>query len=224
MREDPDGLRRFRDRKLLVMAAQSAIHDTRATRILVLVSVALVLVVDAGYLLLIATQGSYPHDVFTVPFVAGYWAVMATLLGLSLLDRPRLVTLRPPLRAGAAAGLLVTGVLALFSIGLPVVIAGALATGAAFRSLAGRDQKRALVYEGVAAVVVVVVLVAGLETTARLILCPPHGVSGGSGYGLVTGGYHWQCVDGRLTFASGFCSSQGGGVDANGHAYSTSSC
>jgi hypothetical protein len=69
-----------------------------------------------------------------------------------------------------------------------------------------------------------VVLVAGFEVTERLIVCPTHGVSGGSGYGLVTGGYHWQCVDGRLTFASGFCTSQGGGIDANGHAFTTSSC
>jgi hypothetical protein len=209
---------------LLVMAAQSAVQDSRATRTLVLIAAVVVLVVDAGYVLIIATQGSHSADAFTVPFLAGYWVVMAAMLGLSLLDRPRLMTLRPALRAGAAAGLLVTGVLGLFSIGLPVVVAGAVATGAAVRTLAGRDRKRALVNEVLASVVAVVVLVAGLETTERLIVCPPHGVSGGSGYGLVSGGYHWQCVDGRLTFGSGSCSSHGGGVDANGHAFSMSSC
>jgi hypothetical protein len=209
---------------LLRMSTQSAVQDSRATRTLVLVAAVLVLIGDAGYVLIVATQGAYPPDAFTVPFLAGYWLVMATMLGLSVLDRPRLATLRPALRAGAAAGLLVTGVLGLFSIGLPMVIAGALATGAAVRTLAGRDRRWAASIEALAAVVAVVVVVAGLEVTARVILCPPHGVSGGSGYGLVSGAYHWQCVDGRLTFASGLCSSQGGGVDANGHAFSTSNC
>jgi hypothetical protein len=164
--------------------------------------VVLVLLVDAGYVLLISTQGAYPHDVFTVPFVAAYWAVMAAMLWLSLQHRPRLVALRPQLRAGAAAGLLVTGVLALFSIGLPVVLAGALATGAAVRSLAGRDVKRALLAEALAAVIAVVILVAGLEITARVIVCPTHGTSGGSGSGLVSGNYHWQCTEGHLTFTN----------------------
>jgi hypothetical protein len=111
--------------------------------------------------------------------------------------------MRPALRAGAAAGLLVTGVLGLFSVGLPMVIAGALATGAAVRTLAGRDRKWAVSTEVLAAVIAVVVVVAGLELTARLILCPPHGESGGAGAGLVSGDYHWRCVEGQLTFASG---------------------
>ena len=206
------------------MVTAAAIPDGRFTRILVLISAILVLVGDVGYILLISTQGSYPPDAFTVPFVAGYWAVIAAMLGLSLRNRPGLVRLRPAFRAGAAAGLLVTGVLALFSIGLPMVLAGALATGAAVRTLAGRNWKRAVVTEALAAVIAVAVLVAGLEITERLILCPSRGVSGGSGYGLVSGAYHWQCVDGRLTFASGFCGTQGGGVDPNGHAFSTSNC
>jgi hypothetical protein len=206
------------------MATQSAVQDDQATRTLVQIAVVIVLVVDAGYVLIIATQRSYPADAFTVPFLAGYWLVMAAMLGLSLLDPPRVMALRPALRAGAAAGLLVTGLLGLFSIGLPLVVAGSLATGAAVRTLAGRDRRRAVSFEIVAAMIAVVVVVAGLELTSRVILCPAHGVSGGSGYGLVSGGYHWRCVDGRLTFASGFCNSQGGGVDANGHAFSTSNC
>ncbi len=206
------------------MAIQAAVQDSRTTRILVLIAAVVVLVGDAGYLLLISTQGAYPPDAFTVPFVAGYWAVMAAMLGLSLMSAPLLVKLRPAFRAGPAAGLLVMGVLALFSVGLPLVVAGGLATGAAIRTLAGPQRKQAMITEVAAAVIAVVVLVAGFEATERLILCPAHGVSGGSGYGLVSGGYHWQCVDGRLTFASGFCTSQGGGIDANGHAFSTSSC
>jgi hypothetical protein len=191
---------------------------------MVMIAAVAVLLGDLGYIWLISTQGAYPPDAFTVPFVAGSWAVMAALLGLSLMSTPQLVKLRPAFRAGAAAGLLVLGVLSLFSIGLPFVIAGALATGAAVRTLAGRPRRQAVITEVAAAVIALVVLVTGLEVTERLIVCPAHGVSGGSGYGLVSGGYHWQCVDGRLTFASGFCSNQGGGIDANGHAFSTSNC
>jgi hypothetical protein len=206
------------------MAIDSAVEDGRTTRILVLVAAVLVLVGDAGYLWLISTQGGYPPDAFTVPFVAGYLALMAAMLGLSLLKASVLVRLRPALRAGSAAGLLVLGVLAITSVGLPFVIAGALAAGAAVRTLAGRPRRQAVITEVGAAAIALVVLVAGFEVTERLIVCPAQGVSGGSGYGIVSGGYHWQCVDGKLTFASGFCSSQGGGIDANGHAFSTGGC
>jgi hypothetical protein len=185
------------------MASHAAVRDGRATRNLIRIAVVLVLLGDAAYVALVATEGTYPRDVLTVPFVAGYWAVMAAMLGLSLLDRPPLASLRPALRAGAAAGLLITGVLGLFTIGLPMVVAGALATGAAVRTLAGRDRRRAMLTEVVAAVIAVVVVVAGLEITARVIVCPSHGVSGGSGAGLVSGDYHWKCTDGRLTFTSG---------------------
>jgi hypothetical protein len=206
------------------VATTVAVQDSRSTRVMVMIAAVAVLLGDLGYIWLISTQGAYPPDAFTVPFVAGSWAVMAALLGLSLMSTPQLVKLRPAFRAGAAAGLLVLGVLSLFSIGLPFVIAGALATGAAVRTLAGRPRRQAVITEVAAAVIALVVLVTGLEVTERLIVCPAHGVSGGSGYGLVSGGYHWQCVDGRLTFASGFCSNQGGGIDANGHAFSTSNC
>jgi hypothetical protein len=206
------------------MAISAAVQDGRTTRTLVWVAAVGVLVGDAAYLWLISTQGALPPDAFTVPFVAGYLALMAAMLGLSLMRVSMLVKLRPAFRAGSAAGLLVLGVLALFSVGLPFVISGGLATGAAVRTLAGRPRRQAVITEVAAAVIALVVLVAGFEVTERLIVCPAQGVSGGSGYGIVSGGYHWQCVDGRLTFGSGFCTSQGGGVDANGHAFSTSSC
>jgi hypothetical protein len=78
--------------------------------------------------------------------------------------------------------------------------------------------------EVAAAVLAIAVLVGGFEVTERLIICPARGLSGGSGYGLISGGYHWTCVDGRLEFGSGFCSTSGGGIDANGHAFATNSC
>ena len=65
------------------------------------------------------------------------------------------------------------------------------------RTLAGRGRGSVL-SEAVAAVVVLIVLVAGFDVTERLIVCPPSGESGGGGPGFVTGGYHWECVDGQL--------------------------
>jgi len=46
-------------------------------------------------------------------------------------------------------------------------------------------------------------LVAGLEITGRLIVCPATGTASGTGSGLVTGGYSYQCNEGTLTFHSG---------------------
>jgi len=205
------------------MTIAPAVGESRASRRLVWIPIVIVVVTDIGYAVLIRSQESNPADAYRVLFVAAYLALMAVLLGISMLERPMIIRVRPALRGGAAAGLLVLGVLAAFSIGLPIVVAGALATGAAVRSLTGR-RLPAVVTEIAAALVAIAVLVAGFEITERLIICPAKGLSGGSGYGLVTGGYHYTCVDGHLDFRPGFCSSSGGGIDANGHAFATNSC
>jgi hypothetical protein len=198
------------------MALGNAGREGRALRVMVMIAFVIVLVTDVGYVLLIRTQQPYPPDAFTVPFVAAFLALMAAMLGVSLLDSGPIVRLRPALRAGAAAGLLVLGVLALFSIGLPLVVAGALATGAALRSLVGR-RRTAVVAEFIAAVLVLVVLVSGFEVTERLIVCPAIGESGGGGPGFVTGGYHWECVNGQLNMHSGFGNSGTTTVGPNGN-------
>jgi hypothetical protein len=176
-----------------------------------------------GYVLIIRAQETYPPEALAVPFVAGYLALMAAMLGVSLRAGRLAVRLRPVLRAGAAAGLLVMGALALMSIGILLVVAGGLATATAVMTLVGRHWSTFL-YEAAAAFVALALLVAGFEATDRLIICPAKGVSGGSGYGLVTGGYHYTCVDGHLDLREGFCSSSGGGIDSTGHAFATNSC
>lgn len=198
------------------MALGNAGREARALRVMVWIAFAIVLGIDIAYLLLIGAQQPYPPDAFTVPFVAAFLVLMAGMLGLSLLNSAPIVRLRPALRAGAAGGLLVIGVLALFSIGLPLMVAGALATGAAVRSLTGR-RRTAVMSEVIAAVLVLVFLVSGFEVTERLIVCPPTGSSGGGGPGFVLGGYHWECVDGQLYMHSGFCNSGSGTVDSNGN-------
>lgn len=176
------------------------------------------------YVVLIRSQGEPQPDAFTVPFVAGYLALMAVALWMSLLDRPLLVSLRPALRATAAAGLLLMGIFAAFSIGLPIFAAGVLATVAAIRALAGPRLRNAVLSEVAAAVIAVTVLVGGFELTQRLVLCPPTGSIGGGGSGFVTGGYHYQCVNGTLTWYSGDCNGVTGGTDTNGNTISANGC
>jgi hypothetical protein len=205
------------------MATAAPLREGRTVRVLVWIAFVIVLVTAFGYVLIIRAQESYPPETFVAPFVAAYLALMAAMLGVSLRQGRLAVRLRPVLRGGAAAGLVVMGALALMSIGILLIVAGGLATATAGMTLVGRHWSTFL-YEAAAAFVALALLVAGFEATGRLIVCPAKGVSGGSGYGLVTGGYHWTCVDGHLDYRPGFCSSSGGGIDSNGHAFATNSC
>ena len=179
------------------MAMQRASREGRSLRWLVVVPIVIAGLDDIAYVALIASQPEHAPDILTVPFVATFIALMAALLALSLAGSPLAVSLRPALRAGAAAGLVVLGVLGAFSIGLPLLIAGFLATGAAIRTLAGGIP--AVAAEIAAAVLAVALLVVGFEVTARVIVCPTDGSSaGGSWPGIVTHGFTWECSGGRL--------------------------
>jgi hypothetical protein len=190
---------------------------SRPTALVVWAAIVLVLADLIAYGLIIRSQGEPQPDAFTVPFVAAFLALMAVALWMSLLDRALLVTLRPALRATAAAGLLLLGIFAAFSIGLPIFAAGVLAAVAAIRALAGPRLRNAVLSEVAAAVVAVTVLVGGFGLTQRLILCPPSGTIGGSGSGFLTGGYHYTCINGTLSWYSGDCNGVTGGTDANGN-------
>jgi hypothetical protein len=199
------------------MAVSPDTRVGRPTASVVWAAIILVLADLVVYGLLIRGQGEPQPDAFTVPFVAAYLSLMALALWLSLLDRPLLASLRPALRATAAAGLLPLGIIAAMSIGLPIFAAGVLAAIAAVRALAGPRLRTAVLSEVAAAVIAVLVLVGGFELTQRLILCPPSGTIGGSGSGFLMGGYHYQCVNGTLTWYSGDCNGVTGGTDANGN-------
>jgi hypothetical protein len=206
------------------MAVSPDTRVGRPTALVVWAAIILVLADLVVYDLLIGGQGEPQPDAFTVPFVAAYLSLMALALWLSLLDRPLLVSLRPALRATAAAGLLPMGIIAAMSIGLPIFAAGVLAALAAVRALAGPRLRTAVLSEVAAAVIAVMVLVGGFELTQRLILCPPSGTIGGSGSGFLTGGYHYQCVNGTLTWYPGDCNGVTGGTDANGNPISANGC
>jgi RsiW-degrading membrane proteinase PrsW (M82 family) len=192
-----------------------------------LIWAAIVLVVAAivAYRLILNSQGGPPPDsAAIVPFVSGYMVLMAALLGLSLASHPRLVAARPAMLAAAAAGLMLLGVFALFSIGLPIFIAGVLAAVAAVTIIAGGNSRTAMLSEVGAAVIAVLVLVGGFEITQRIIICPPTGTMGGGGSGFLTGAYHYRCANGTLTTYSGDCNGVTVGVDANGNPISANGC
>lgn len=184
------------------MAGAAQLVDSRPARFMAWFALAVALATDAVYLLLKLGQGSAPLDIYTVFFVAGYLLAIGILLMISLLRASR-PAWRMPLRAAAAGGLLVLGVVAIFSIGLPLVIAGAMATGATVRTLRGPFVNASSLVAVAGAVIAVVVLVAGFELTERLIVCPAQGSASGGGTGFVTGAYHYECVNGQLAFHSG---------------------
>jgi hypothetical protein len=194
-------------------------QEARAIRVLVWVSMALVLADVVVYIVLIRGQGQGDARPFTAPFVAGYMVVMAVFLWLSLLDLPW-VALRLVLRGGAAAGLLVLGVFAVFSIGLPIFVAGVLAAIAAITALARTRLRYGVLWEIGAALIALTVLVVGFEVTQRAIQCPPNGTMSGSSSGFIAGGYHYECVNGTLNFHSGACNGTQA-ADANGNATSS---
>ena len=196
------------------MASTSPLIDSGPARFMTWFGLVFAVATDALYLLLKVGQGDTALYVFTVIFVACYLFALAALLGASLMRRWS-ASVRLPSRAAAAGGLLVLGVLAISSIGLPLLIAGAMATGATVRTLRGPFATPSSLSAVAAAVVAVAVLVAGFEVTERLIVCPAHGSTSGGGSGLVTGPYYYECVDGRLTFNSGSCTSTA--IDSSGN-------
>src|SRR5690349_1598675 len=128
---------------------------------------------------------------------------MAALIAVALLPRPEMVPIRAPLRAAAAAGLLTLGIFAAFSVGLPLVVAGIL-TGFAL-SRTQREPRRgvARVSGLVAAALTVAILIAGLDITQRLIVCPDSGEVGGGGSALLGGSYQYECNNGHLIVHQG---------------------
>ena len=175
-----------------------------SVRVASLVAIVIVLATDVLYVVLIRSQGGAQPEVYLPFFVGGYLALMAALIALALIPRPGVARVRPALRIAAITGLVVLGFLASFSIGVPILIAGLLVVVALVRSAAPVSGTRFAFVSGVAAgSVALLVLIAGFEVTDHLIVCPKTGTAGGSGRGIVTGPYHYECNEGQLTYHSG---------------------
>lgn len=176
-------------------------REGRLLRLLLIIAIVVAEADEALYIFVIVNQGSTRSpDVLTVPFVASFIQLMAVLLGVSMLTSPTVIRFRPALRAGASAGLLVLGVFGAFSIGAPLFVAGVIAAGVAVRTLTTTPGWKSIVSASAAAAVVIALLVAGFEVTARVIECPAGGSSGGTWPGIVTRGFSWECAGGQLHF------------------------
>ena len=176
--------------------------ERRSIRITSLVALLIVLATDALYVALIRSQGSAPQPYLPV-FVAGYLVLMAALIAIALIPRPALARARPAVRIAATTGLVVLGFVAAFSIGVPLLAAGLLVLVALVRSAPVAPPRFAFVSGVVAGSLALVLLITGLEVTDRLVVCPDRGTASGTGRGLVTGAYHYECNEGTLSFHSG---------------------
>lgn len=176
--------------------------DRRATRLLIWIALTPPLLTGALLLSLIRGQGVTSPDVLRAPFVAAFLLLMPLLLLVSLVRRLNPLV-RIALRGAGATGLLVFGVFAMFSIGLPIFLCGALATIAFFLSMERKRWRSSLLAGMIAAALSVLVLLGGFDLSNRVIVCPETGESGGSGFGFLNGPYHWSCVNGHLTWSSG---------------------
>jgi len=157
-----------------------------------------------------------------VAFVATFIALLAITAALS--TRTSATPWRPALLALSAVGLLSMGFIGIFSIGLPLLVAGALACVALILSLIAARQPAGSLKAGAGALLALAIFLGGFEVTEHAIACPAKGVETGSGSGFLSGPYHYTCVNGKLTMYPGACNSGGATVDANGNGISVSSC
>ena len=72
--------------------------------------------------------------------------------------------------------------------------------------------------------IALVIFFGGFEASERAISCSPSGFESGSGSGLLSGPYHYTCVNGKLTLYPGECNRGGATMDANGNVMSVSTC
>ncbi len=129
-----------------------------------ILAVVAVIAIDVLYVTLIAGQGG-PQGSRVPYFVSGYLALMAALIILAVAPLSEIERFRVPLRAAAAGGLLVLGMIAAFSIGVLIVGAGLLVGFALTRT----KVRPAQWWTGVVATLAsVAVLLVGFQLTERL--------------------------------------------------------
>jgi hypothetical protein len=158
--------------------------------------------VDVLYLGIVTSQRGGDPEFIRIPFVATFIALMAICCALSV--RAPAARWRPLLLGVAAAGLLLLGFFAMFSIGALLAVAGVLALLALIRTLGsasarGTSARAAAATAAGGAIAAVVVLLAGFVVADYAIRCPSSGQEGGSGTTLLGASYSYSCDNGKLT-------------------------
>jgi asparagine N-glycosylation enzyme membrane subunit Stt3 len=160
---------------------------------------------DALYLGVINTQGGSNPQFLRAPFVAAFIAVMAVCAALS--SRASAARLRPLLLGASAAGLLLLGFFGIFSIGLPLMVAGVLAGLGLIGSLAQAKPSAETAGKAAVAIAVgggvlaIVALLVGLSITELAIRCPANGIEEVSGTSFLGGSYQARCDNGKLSIS-----------------------
>src|SRR5260370_21284087 len=75
-----------------------------------------------------------------------------------------------------------------------------------------------------AALSALAIFVGGFEASERAIACAPTEGETASGSGLLSGPYHYTCVNGKLTIYPGACHPGAASYDASGNVTSVSTC
>ena len=191
-------------------------------RKLALAGAVLEAVIDVLYLALIQNQASERVVSLRVPFVAGFIAVMALSAGLS--SWRRLDRSAPLLLGLSAGGLVAIGLIAIFSVGILILLAAVPIVIAAVQSLVRVRRPIGIMQAFGGLMLALAVFLAGIQLTEIPVACPTRGYEAGSGSGLLSSPYHWTCVNGKLTVAPGECTHGGATVDPSGKVIATSGC
>jgi hypothetical protein len=116
-----------------------------------------------GYARLLAQQGDWPDPNARQVFVLSVLIAFAIVSAIGTFARP--VAVRAAIAAACAGALLPLGVLALFSIGMVVVVAGLLAVVAWVQAVGSVRRRDTFAVSAASAVVAISVLVAGFAVT-----------------------------------------------------------
>ena len=194
----------------------------RGVRRLAAVGAGLAGLVCLLYLVVVSGQPGDGAISLRVPFVAAFIAAMA--LAAAAAAGKRADRFAPLLLGLSAAGLLAMGVIAIFSIGVALLVAAIPILVAAVLAVQRSHELAGVVQLVGGLALALAVFVVGIRVTEVPVACPPSGYESGSGPGLFSGPYHWTCVNGRLTVAPGECTRGGATIDRNGHVVATSGC
>ncbi len=195
-----------------------------ALRWVVLTAVIVACAVDLFYISqVVGPPGGRGYPLVWRPvFVASFIAVMVVAAALAV--RPSAAGWRVVLLGLSAVGLLAMGYLAIFSIGLPLLVAGLAVLVVLVGAVLTSRQPAGVLRAAAGGLLALVIFFGGLELTAQAISCPAHGFEGGTGGSFVRGPFHYICVAGKLTIRPGPCNHTGATVDASGQVIAVTDC